>query len=150
MSEFRAALEKVNYGKYIDEIQTELRRAIADVGPGKGPQQVEAIEGRLQELMRRQVKELARETGILGTQIMVFMTAMSILSTAWISFILKRDASDLSRSPEERLATIETLDALAGSLAKVIEEASNYAERAAAAQLQGAEGMETSETKGSG
>jgi len=130
MSEtFRSALEKVDYGKYIDEIQDELRRAIADIGPGRTHQEIEAIHARLQELLRRQTTQLAKEVGFLGNQAMVFMLATSIIATAWVSFALQREASDLSKSPEDRLATIEVLDSLDSALQMVAREGSNYAER---------------------
>lgn len=130
MSEsFQAALAKVNLGKYIDQVQDELRRAIADIGPGKTPGEVQAIQARMQDLIRRQSMELAREVGFLGNQSMVFMLSNSIISTAWVAFSLRREASDLSKSPEDRLAVIEMLDSLAGAMADLVQEGSDYADR---------------------
>ena len=130
MSEsFQTALAKVNYGKYIDEIQAELRRATQEVAASKNPKDVEAIQGRVQALMRKQSAQLAKEVGFAGNQLVVFMMATSILSIAWVSFALRREASDLSKSPEDRLGTIEMLDALDLALGKVIDSASSYADR---------------------
>lgn len=130
MSEsFQSRLGKVDYGKYIDQIQDELKRAIADIGPGRTQGEVEAIQARLQERIRRQSLELTKEVSFLGNQAFVFMLSNSIISTAWVAFTLKRETSDLSTSPEERLALMEMFDALANALADVIQEGSNYADR---------------------
>ena len=129
MSEsFQAVLEKVNYGKYIDQIQDELRRAIADIGPGRSPGEIERIQERIQALVRKQSKDLAKEIGLGGNQAIVFMIATSIISTAWVSFALRRETSDLSKSPEDRLVMIQMLDALGLALGSVIQAASNYAD----------------------
>ena len=130
MSEsFQAALARVDLGKYIDQIQEELRRAIADIGPGRTKGEVEAIQARIQELIRRQSMELAKEVGFLGNQAMIFMLSNSIIATAWIAFSLRREASDLSKSPEDRLGVLEMLDSLSNALADVIQQGTNYADR---------------------
>ena len=130
MSEsFQAVLAKVDMGKYIDQVQTELKRAVTDIGPGKTPGEVEAIQARIQDLIRRQSMELAREVGFQGNQAMVFMLSNSIISTAWVAFSLRREASDLAKSPEDRLAVIEMLDSLANAMADLIQEGSDYADR---------------------
>ena len=130
MSEtFQSALARVGLGKYIDQIQNELKRAIADIGPGKTPGEVEAIQARIQDLIRRQSMELSKEIGFHGNQAMVFMLSNSIISTAWVAFSLRREASDLSKAPEDRLAVIEMLDSLSNAMADLIQEGSNYADR---------------------
>ena len=141
MSEtFQSALARVDLGKYIDQIQEELNRAIADIGPGRTRGEVEAIQARIQELIRRQSMELAKEIGFHGNQAMVFMLSNSIISTAWVSFSLRREASDLTKAPEDRLAVIEMLDSLANALAAVVQEGNEHAETYAGP---GAEGLTT-------
>jgi len=125
---FQSALEKVNFGKYIDQIQEELRRAISEVGPGKTPGEVEAIQSRLQDLLRRQSKEIAKEVGFAGNQAISFMITTSIISTAWVSFALRRETLDLAKSPEDRLATMEMFDSLDLALGSVVRAGSDYAE----------------------
>jgi hypothetical protein len=125
---FPAAVEKINFGRYIDQIQDELKRALAEVGPGRTPEQVESIQMRLQELMRKQSAELAKELGISGSHVLVFMAATAIISTAWLSFALKKETSDLSKSPEDRLELMEMLDALGLALNNVITKAGNHAD----------------------
>lgn len=124
----QGALERVNYGKYINQIQDELKRALSDIGPGKTPGEVEATQTRLEELIRRQAKELAKDVGLSGSHVLVFMTAVAIISTAWVSFTLRRGTSDMARAPEERLATEELLDALEQALGRVIESATKLAD----------------------
>jgi len=137
---FQAALARVDLGKYIDQVQNELRRAIADIGPGRTPGEVEAIQARIQELIRRQSMELAREVGFLGNQSMVFMLSNSIISTAWVAFSLRREASDLSKSPEDRLAVIQMLDSLSSAMADLIQVGSDYADRYAGPGVPSSEG----------
>jgi DNA-binding CsgD family transcriptional regulator len=127
-SSFTAAMEKVNYGKYIDQIQDELKNALAELGPGKTPEQVESIQMRLQGLMRKQSRELAQELGISGNHVLVFMASTAIISTAWLSFALKKETSDLTKSPEDRLELMEMLDALGTALSNVIAKAANHAD----------------------
>jgi hypothetical protein len=125
---FQSALEKVNYGRYINQIQDELKRAMADIGTGKTPGEIERTQTRLEELLRKQAKELAREVGLTGSYVLVFMTAVAVIATAWVSFTLRRGTSDMSRSPEERLVTVELLDALNLALGQVIESATKFAD----------------------
>jgi hypothetical protein len=125
---FQSALEKVNYGKYINQIQDELKRALADIGTGKTPGEIERTQARLEELIRKQAKELAREVGLTGSHVLVFMTGVAIIATAWVSFTLRRGTSDMSRSPEERLVTVQLLDALSLALGQVIESATRFAD----------------------
>ena len=150
---FQSRLGRVDYGKYINQIQDELKRAIADIGPGRTPGEVEAIQARLQECIRRQSIELTREVSFLGNQAFVFMLSNSILSTAWVAFTLKRETSDLSISPEDRLALMEMFDALANALSDVIQQGSDYADRygatAGAARQDGTPGSRLQGDKGS-
>jgi len=134
---FQSVLRRVDLGKYIDEIEQELKRATLDIGPGKTAGEVEAIQGRLQTLIRKQSMQLAKEAGFQGNQATAFMLSNSIISTAWVAFTLRRETSDLSESPEDRLAIIEMFDALANTLADVIQEGSNYADRYGAPSVEG-------------
>jgi hypothetical protein len=148
MSEsFQSALEKVNYGKYIDQIQEELKMIIAQVGPGKNSKEVEATQERLQALIRTQSKELAKEVGFRGDHVTIFMTATAIIATAWVSFALRRETSDMSKSPEDRLANIEMFDALELALGKVIQAASGYADRYPGTPAAGAPQDQQTETR---
>ena len=131
MSEsFPAAVGRAAYGKYIDEIEEELRKIASEVGPGRTPKEVEATQTRLQELIRTQTRELAKEVGFSGNHVLVFMTATAIIATAWVSFAVRRETSDLSKSPEDRLALMEMLDSMNNALGRVIEAASKHADMA--------------------
>ena len=125
---FSSAVEKVNYGKYIDELQEELKKSLSLVGPGKTPQEAEQTQFRLCELIRKQAKDLAKEAGFSGNHVLVFMTAASIITTAWVSFTLRRETSDLAKSPEDRLTLMEMLDSMDLALQKVIEAAERHAD----------------------
>jgi hypothetical protein len=145
MSEpFESALGKVNFGKYIDQIQDELRRAIEEIGPGKTPGEAEAIQSRLQTLIRKQSKDLAKEVGFAGNQSIVFMITTAIISTAWVSFALRRETSNLSKSPEDRLAVMEMFDALTNALGNVVKAGSDYADTYSEAKPSGSKSREKS------
>ena len=129
MSEsFPAAVGRASYGKYIDQIQEELVKILSEVGPGRTPQEVEATQTRLQELIRKQSKELAKDIGFSGNHVLVFMTSTAIIATAWVSFALRRETSDLSKSPEDRLALLEMLESLSLALQRVIEASTRHAD----------------------
>ena len=129
MSEsFPAAVGRASYGKYIDQIQDELVKILSEVGPGRTPQEVEATQRRLEELIRKQSKELAKEIGFSGNHVLVFMTTTAIIATAWVSFALRRETSDLSKSPEDRLALLEMLESLNLALQRVIEASTRHAD----------------------
>jgi hypothetical protein len=129
MSEsFPAAVGRVSYGKYIDQIQEELQKILSEVGPGRTSQEVEATQSRLQELIRKQSKELAKEIGFSGNHVLVFMKTTALIATAWVSFALRRETSDLSKSPEDRLALLEMLESLNLALQRVIESSTRHAD----------------------
>jgi hypothetical protein len=131
MSEsFPAAVARANYGRYIDEIQEELQKLFSEVGPGRTPQEVEATQNRLQELIRTQTRELAKEVGFSGNHVLVFMAATAMITTAWVSFTLRRETSDLTKSPEDRLALLDMLESFNNALGKVIEAGSHHADMA--------------------
>jgi len=130
MSEsFQSALHSVNFGKYIDQVQAALKKAVTEVGPGRTPQEAEAIQQRLIDVVKKQAMELAKEAGFSGNKAMVFMLSAAMISTAWVAYALKRETTDLSKSPEDRLAVIEMYDALDSALAGVIKSGGDYAER---------------------
>ncbi len=132
MSEsFPTAVGRVEYKKYIDEMDAELKKILSEVGPGRTPEQIEMTQTRLQTVLRKQVKSLAKELGLSGNHVLVFLATSTILTTAWISFALRKETSDLTKSPEDRLALTDMLNAFDIALANVIAAGSNYADLAA-------------------
>lgn len=130
MSEsFEAVLGKVNYGRYIDKIQDELKQLQADTASRRSATDAETYQESVQSLIRKEAMTLAKEVGLQGNPVMVYLMATSIVATAWVAFTLKREASDLTKSPEDRLATMEMLDALGLALGAVVDSATNYADR---------------------
>jgi hypothetical protein len=125
---FPTAVGRLELRKYIDQIQDELTKIVNDVGPGKNQEEIDKSQERLQELLRKQAQQIAKEMGVAGNHVFVFMIASAILSTAWTSFYIKRQMNDLSRSFEERLELTEMLNSLQLALGNVISEATNYAE----------------------
>ncbi len=129
MSEaFQAAVSRLDVKKYIDQIEEELKKARAEVGPGRTQQEIEATQTRLQGLIRKQALDVVREIGLSGNHVFVFMAASTILTTAWLSFAIRSETLDLKKSPEERIALTDMLDALDLALQNVISAGTNYAD----------------------
>lgn len=129
MSEsLEGVLGRVSYGKHLDKIQNELKTILSEMGPGKSAKDAGIYVDRIQSVFKSETEALAKELGLQGNPVMVYMVATSVLSTAWVAFALRREASDLSKSPEDRLSTIEMLDGLGNALSAVVNSASSYAD----------------------
>lgn len=129
MSEgFPAVVSRVDMKKYIDQIEEELKRVLAEVGVGKTPQEIETTRTRLQALIRKQTQSIAKEIGLTGSHVIVFMMASTIITSGWVAFALKRETLDLSKPPEDRLTLTDMLNSLELALANVISASSNYAD----------------------
>ena len=129
MSEaFPNAVGRLELKKYIDQIQDELTSIVTEVGPGKTADEVERTRERLQGLIRKQSNQIAKEIGLAGNHVLVFMISSTIVTAAWASFYIKRQMNDLTKSFEERLALTDMLNSLQLALGNVIEAGTNYAE----------------------
>ncbi len=56
------------------------------------------------------------------------MTALTILTTAWVSFAVKRQATDISKPFEQRLAFDEMLNSFYLVLSEVVDGGMAYAD----------------------
>ncbi len=129
MSEaFSSAVGRVDFKKYIEQFEEELKKILTEVGPGKTPQEVETTQTRLQALIRKQAQSISKELGLAGSHVLVFMTASTVLTAAWLSFSLRKETLDLSKSFEDRFTLTDMLNALEHALANVIAASSNYAD----------------------
>ncbi len=129
MSEsFPSAVSRVDIRKYIAQIEEELNKILTEVGPGKTPQAIETTQTRLQGLIRKLAQSLSKEMGLAGSHVLVFMTASTILTTAWVSYAIRRETLDLSKSFEDRLTLTEMLNSLELALANLITAGTNYAD----------------------
>lgn len=129
MSEaFPNAVGRVDIRKYVDQLEEELKKILVEVGSGKTRLEVEATQTRIQALLQRQASEIAKEMSLTGNHVLVFMTSLTVLTTAWVSFSIKRQTEDLSKPFEERLAMTEMLNALQLTLGNVISAGASYAE----------------------
>ncbi len=123
-----ATIGNVDFKRYIDELEEEMKKVLAEVGPGKNQGQIDAGQARIQELLRKQAMEVAKRMQVSGSYVFVSMLGMSMLTTAWISFALKRGEIDMSRSFDDRIALTEMLDSLELALSKAIAAGSDAAE----------------------
>jgi len=125
---FDVSLGKVNLEKYVDELQDELTKILKDVGTGKTEAEAEAGKKRIEDILRKQTASLAKETGVGGNYVFVFMLMSSILLTAWTSFTIKRGMIDMARPFEERLRLEELLSNLPVVLSGVISRSAEHAD----------------------
>lgn len=116
--------------KYVDQIEAELKQIRAEASASKAPQDSEEATKRLQQVLRRQAGVIATELGLSGDEFLVFMASTAVLTTAWLSYSLRREISELSKSPEERIALTEMLDSLGLALERTIESGISCADQA--------------------
>jgi len=122
------ALKRVNLYHYVEQIEDELGKVVKNDDQPKTPEEAEAGKRRLQELVRKQADSLAKETGVRGNPIFVFMLMSSILTAAWTAFAIKRGIIDMSRPFEERLRLEELLASLGLVLSDVVSKSAEYAD----------------------
>ena len=125
---FDVSLSKVDLSKYVDELQEELSKILKEVGTGKTDAEAEAGKRRIEDLLRQQTTRLAKETGVAGNYVFVFMLMTSIIMTAWTSFTVKRGMLDMTRSFEERLRLEELLSNLPTVLTSVVTRSAEHAD----------------------
>jgi len=125
---FGVSLGKVNLSKYIDELQDELARIVKEVGPGKTEGEAEAGRRRIEDMIRKQAANLAKETGVGGNYVLTFILMSSILLTAWTAFTIKRGMIDMTKPFEERLRLEELLSNLPTVLSGVIASSAEHAD----------------------
>jgi hypothetical protein len=122
------AVDRLDAKKYIDQMQDELKKIARDVGSGRTPEEVEKAQTRLQNLLRKQSQEIAKELGLTGNHIFVFMIASTLLTTAWTSFYIRTQMDDISKPFEERIRLTDMLNSLELALGNVISAGTRYAE----------------------
>ena len=129
MSEaFPSAVGRLQVSKYIDQIQDELAKIAKEIGPGKSQKEIDDAQARIQILLRKQSQQIAKEIGISGNHVFLFMIGSTILTTAWASFYIKMQMEDISKSVEERLALTDMLSSLYLALENIIASSTSYAE----------------------
>ena len=129
MSEsFPSVISRLDLKKYVLQFEEELRKILTDVGTGKTPEEVESTQTKLQALIRKQAQALSREMGLAGNHVVVFLAASTVLTTAWLSFSLSKEAQDPSKPFEDRLTLTEMLNSLENVLPGVIAKGKEYAD----------------------
>jgi hypothetical protein len=122
------AVDRLDVKKYIDQMQDELKKIAREVGPGRTPLEVEEAQTRFQTLLREQSQEIAKELGLTGNHIFVFMIASTLLTTAWTSFYIRTQMDDISKPFEERIRLTDMLNSLELALGNVISAGTKCAE----------------------
>ncbi len=129
MSEaFDSLMKRVDLNKYIDQIEQELKGIMTEGPQVKGEAEMDAGRKRLQDLIRKQTVTMAKETGVGGNYLFVFMLMSSVLSTAWTAFALKKGIIDMNKPFDEWLRLEELLASLGNVLDDVVARTSNYAD----------------------
>ena len=129
MSEaFDTLMKRIDLDKYIDQIEEELKNIMRDAGPTRSDTEIDAGKRRLQDLLRRQTSSLAKETGVGGNYLFVFMLMSSVLTTGWTAFALKRGILDMNKAFDERLRLEELLSSVGNVLEDVIARTTTHAD----------------------
>ena len=121
-------MKRVDLNKYIDQIEDELKGISPGAAPAKGEVDMDAGRKRLQDLIRKQTVALAKETGVGGNYLFVFMLMSSVITTAWTAFALKKGIIDMNRPFDERLKLEELLSSMGNVIDDVVARTSNYAD----------------------
>lgn len=114
------ATSKVDIRRHIEEIQREADGLLRDVKHGSSPEEIDLAEARLQSLIRRQSEQLSNNVYLSGDNVLELATASSLLTTAWISFLSRKETLYDSRQFSQKLTLTEVLDALDTALSEVI------------------------------
>jgi len=123
-----SSLEKVDLMKYVDQLEEEFAKMSKEVGQGKSEADIEEGKKRIDGILRKQTTDLAKEVGVRGNPVFVFMLMSSVLTTAWTAFGIKRGMIDMSRPFEERLRLEELLASLGVILSKVVTKSAEHAD----------------------
>ena len=114
--------------KYVDQLEEEFAKMSKEVGQGKSEADMEEGKKRIDGILRKQTTDLAKEVGVRGNPVFVFMLMSSVLTTAWTAFGIKRGMIDMSRPFEERLRLEELLASLGVILSKVVTKSAEHAD----------------------
>ncbi len=110
-----------NIKRQIEEIQEEARKILDDVTKGKDDKEIELAEARLQSLIRRHAEQISSNIYVSPDHMLALMTTSAMLTTAWVSFVRKKESVYSSKAYEDRMTLADVLDALDVALDEIIE-----------------------------
>jgi len=123
-----SSLEKVDLMKYVDQLEEEFAKIAKEMSLGKTEADIEEGKKRIDGVLTKQATSLAKEVGVRGNPVFVFMLMSSVLTTAWTAFEIKRGMIDMNRPFEERLRLEELLASLGVILSKVATKSAEHAD----------------------
>ena len=113
---------------YVDELQEEITKILAEVGPGRTELEIQAGMSRLQALVGKQSKRLTSELGLGGDYMLLYMLTSGMISLAWSAFYLRRIMLDVKKPFDQRLEMIELQNSLGDAISSLLLSATSYAE----------------------
>lgn len=121
-------LNRIDFKKYIDEIQAEIGITVKEVGIGSTEDEKEKGRDRLQAKLKILSQRLASELGLVGDYNIIFMLTLSMITTAWATFILKAKSLDQRRPAPERSVMGKMVECMSNSFKEIIAQAISYGE----------------------
>ena len=120
-------MQKVNLGPFIDEIQSEISRALTETDFTKETERELEFE-RLDAIIRSQSKALAKQLRLSGEPIFLHMLTVGVVSMAWTAFELRRASMDDKRPFDVRLDLIEMANGLGNAISEIVTRSAAYAD----------------------
>jgi hypothetical protein len=107
--------------RQIEEMHGEARRILLDVEQGKTEKDIELAEARLQSLIRKYAEQITKSVYVSPDHMLAMMTIAAMLTTAWVSFVMRKESVYVSKAYEDRLTLTDVLDALDVAINEIIE-----------------------------
>jgi hypothetical protein len=123
---FTSKVESIDLKPYLDEIQAEVAKGMS--GGAKTDAQWNANMASVESVISNQCRRLAKELGLAGDPMLLYMLTKGILSTAWVAFAIRRASIDEASPFEQRLTMMELANALPNALSQALNHAVTYAE----------------------
>ena len=118
--------ERIDFRKYIDEIQNTIAETAREVGIGKTKRERWRGKRRLARKIMDLSERLAAELGMGGDYNIVYMLTTGMITSAWATFILKAKSLDKRRPPEYRVAMRRMVEDMADAYDEILRQAVDY------------------------
>ena len=116
-----APVGQIDLQKHIDETQKRLMKILAEVSDGKSAEEISWAEAKLESQIRRQAEKLSQEVNSSGDRMLAQMIACSLSTTAWVSFLTRKQMLDATKGEPISLNLAEVMDELEVAVEEVIQ-----------------------------
>jgi hypothetical protein len=123
---FSSKIQGVDFKPYLDELEAAIAKAL-DATP-RTDAQWDVTFSSVEAVISSQSRRLAKQLGMAGDPMLLFMLTSGMLITAWSAFAVRRVSLDTSSEFESRLEMEELVNSLSNSYTDLIGRAAAYAE----------------------